>query len=630
MSRSPSPAAHWDSLETWLNAMTATVLPRDAGDSEPRDQAQLDTDLDSLMRHDPTQSYNHKEWARIMGNLAHTLVAQARLHERHAINLEQETATLRLQVEEARRDQAKTQSRLDQLLLENEEQDEEETDSEPRKEVEELQTALENLRLDTDQKELKERKARETLTEKLQQGEALLERANNELKERDAKAKACEKHLKAARAEINELIQQKELYKDELDAVHRELKHSYKLQSDPERGTHTTKFSPTGQSAHFSQEHRTVKGSERPPSQISTDSLQEPLPSGKGGAPQTALATYHGMAFKELDKLARNIPTFTPNPAGGHDVHAYLKDIDFHLYTVPHVTPWDRLYLLRITSSRDVRSFLDRQPDSVKADYQQLRQAFIREFSDPDTDQGLITAMSLKQARLETPQAFYTRIRQAYFGSRNDPGMEEDFNFRTLFLRNLHPTVSHHLGVLACPRTMSTQQLRDLAHKAFIKQKIASEKTVKTPSICPITNQHSELALEGTQQHHTNRLSNNESRPFQASRGQRNREGARPKHQSGRSERSYGTPRPPHNQKGGATWETSRRPRQSRTPATRTPSPDSPHRTPSRQASRRSKSKSEPAAKETSESTSETAEILKILQGLLHKKTDKGDKPDSS
>ncbi len=144
------------------------------------------------------------------------------------------------------------------------------------------------------------------------------------------------------------------------------------------------------------------------------------------------------MPPKELDKLARNIPTFTPDPAGGHDVHAHLKDIDFHLQTVANVTTRDRLYLLRITSSRDVRSFLDRQPETVKVDYQQLQQALIKEFSDPDSEQGLIMAMNLKQGRQETTQAFYSRLRQAYFGARNEPGMEEEFNFKTLFLRNLH------------------------------------------------------------------------------------------------------------------------------------------------------------------------------------------------
>ncbi|KAK2838869.1 hypothetical protein Q7C36_013683 [Tachysurus vachellii] len=136
---------------------------------------------------------------------------------------------------------------------------------------------------------------------------------------------------------------------------------------------------------------------------------------------------------------------------GGCDIHAYLQDIDFHLQTVANVTTRDQLYLLRITSSHEVRSFLDRQPDKIKEDYQQLQKALIKAFSDPESEQGLFTALDLKQGRHETTEAYYNRLRQ------------EDFNFKTLFLRNLHPAVSHHLGALVCPREMSIQQLRDLA-----------------------------------------------------------------------------------------------------------------------------------------------------------------------
>lgn len=46
-----------------------------------------------------------------------------------------------------------------------------------------------------------------------------------------------------------------------------------------------------------------------------------------------------------------------------------------------------------------------------------------------------------------------------------------------LFLRNLHLWVSHHFGVPTYPHTMNTQQLWDLAQKAFIKQKMTSEKS---------------------------------------------------------------------------------------------------------------------------------------------------------
>ncbi|XDV18313.1 hypothetical protein PO909_024028 [Leuciscus waleckii] len=76
--------------------------------------------------------------------------------------------------------------------------------------------------------------------------------------------------------------------------------------------------------------------------------------------------------------------------------------------------------------------------------------------------------------------------------------MEEDVSFKTLFLRNLHPSQSAHLGVLVCPRTLSSQQLRDLAHKAYVKQKTVSEKPVKYPTVCAVAAPGPELALEVT------------------------------------------------------------------------------------------------------------------------------------
>ena len=210
--------------------------------------------------------------------------------------------------------------------------------------------------------------------------------------------------------------------------------------------------------------------------------------------------------------------------------------------------------------------------------------------------------MDIKQARLETPVG----LRQAYFGAQNRSGMEEDVNFRTLFLRNLHPTVSHHLGVLACPRSMSTQQLRDLTHKAYTKQKTLSVKTVKDTTICPVSEHYPELTLEGAQPHHSHRPFDRGSRPFQASRGQHYHDGAHPRHQSECSERF---------------WEANQRPRTSRAPSTRSSSPDSPERNPSRHAT--GKHKSEHTSDENSAATSETAEILKLLKELLHKRLSK-------
>uniref|UniRef100_A0A8C2PSI4 Retrotransposon gag domain-containing protein n=1 Tax=Cyprinus carpio TaxID=7962 RepID=A0A8C2PSI4_CYPCA len=391
---------------------------------------------------------------------------------------------------------------------------------------------------------------------------------------------------------------------------------------------HTTEFPLTSRLIPPSQELPLRKGGECPLLKTSPASIPEPPAAERGWEPFQRLSSSHGVSPKELDKLARNIPTFTPNPAGGHDVHAYLKDIDFHLQTVANATARDRLYLLRITSSREVRSFLDRQPEMVKVDCQQLQQALIKEFSDPESEQGLITAMDLKQGRQETTQAYYNRLRQAYFGARNEPGMEDDFNFKTLFLRNLHPTVSHHLGVLACPRTMSTQQLRDLAHKAYSKQRTAAGKTGKRPTICPVANQSSELALEGAGPSHSDQPVNTMARSFPASREQRGHGGARPKHQTGHTERSWNRSQPPLNRKGGATWEARRRPKGNRHSAAQASSSECQQQNSSQHTLDKPKYKL--SAEQNREATSESAAIMRLLKELLQKKHYKGDKRDES
>ncbi len=181
------------------------------------------------------------------------------------------------------------------------------------------------------------------------------------------------------------------------------------------------------------------------------------------------------------------------------NVQAYLQDIDFHLEMRPNVTDKDKLYLLRTTSSPKVRSFLDWQPANTKTDYQLLQNALIKDFADPESEQGLVAALETRQGRHEPPQAYYSRLRKAYFGTRNEPDMEDELNFKTLFLRNLHPGISHHLGVLACLRTMNIQQLLDLAQKAYRKQKMTSEKSTKIPAVFDFNTQSQDLALEGAQ-----------------------------------------------------------------------------------------------------------------------------------
>ncbi len=237
----------------------------------------------------------------------------------------------------------------------------------------------------------------------------------------------------------------------------------------------------------------------------------------------------HGLDLKDLDKLARNIVKFNPSVPNSQNIKAYLQDVDFHLEIRLTVTDKDKLHLLRTISSPEVHSFLDWQPANTKTDYQLLQKALIKEFIDPESDQGLVAALEMRQGRHEPPQAYYSRLRQAYFGNRNEPDMEDDLNFKTLFLRNLHPGISYHLGILACPRTMNTQQLRDLVQKAHGKQKMASEKSAKTPAVLDFNTQSNRLALECTQHQDSAKLPHREWNAPPSNKERDSHAGTRPK-----------------------------------------------------------------------------------------------------
>ena len=132
---------------------------------------------------------------------------------------------------------------------------------------------------------------------------------------------------------------------------------------------------------------------------------------------------------EELDKISHNVPRFEPTPGIPHDTQAYLNDIDFYLRRFPNASVHDKFYLIKVTSSREVSRFIERQVDHIRNDYQLLCQTLEREFSDELTQSGLSAAMIVKQGRNELPQQYYYRLLKAYFGFRNEVGMEEDMSF---------------------------------------------------------------------------------------------------------------------------------------------------------------------------------------------------------
>uniref|UniRef100_A0A3B4VL06 Uncharacterized protein n=1 Tax=Seriola dumerili TaxID=41447 RepID=A0A3B4VL06_SERDU len=199
----------------------------------------------------------------------------------------------------------------------------------------------------------------------------------------------------------------------------------------------------------------------------------------------------------DLDKIARNLPRFEPTPGGSQNISSYLKDIDFYLRKFPNATADDRIYLIKVTSGCQVGRFLERQTDYVRSNYDLLYQALIREFSDPISQTGLTAAMTTKQGRHESPHQYYHRLLLAYFGNRNEPGMEEDLNFKTLFVQNLHPGTSCHLGVMANPYTSTIQQLRELATLGFAKQKQSHSKQSEPNIVLTLNANAPPMELEG-------------------------------------------------------------------------------------------------------------------------------------
>ncbi len=484
MYHQPEHVGHWEGLEMWLSATTNSILPKAAEALQHQTQDQLDDNITSIMRQDPSQNYNHKELAKITSSLSHTLIATLKLSDKYAAQRQQELTSAQRRIEQLEREA--------QVRREGTDEVEQGADEEINRLKETLEATGHEMQ------QLKEDFA--DRADKLQYAEKLLEKAKTDFRNKNSRIKALEAHLAESRNEISRLTQQLDYVTEESESFQEELKHAYELRHEPSRtGRAPTAPLPSRTKSPvpgLTREHKTegvmLKQSPAPSEElyITTEPEESAAASRRSS---------HSLDLKDLDKLARNVSKFNPSVPNSQTVQAYLQDIDFHLEMRPNVTDKDKLYLLRTTSSPEVRSFLDRQPVNTVTDYQRLRKTLIKEFADPESDQGLVAALETRQGRHDTPQAYYSRLRQAYFGTRNDSDMEDELNFKTLFLRNLHPGISHHLGVLACPRTMNTQQLRDLVQKAYYKQKMASEKSTKTPAVLDFNTQHHELALEGTQ-----------------------------------------------------------------------------------------------------------------------------------
>ncbi|XP_058632047.1 uncharacterized protein LOC131540804 [Onychostoma macrolepis] len=488
MPQTAAPFAQGEDGNTWLRGTTDSLTPKTL---ELLLFLIIILILRRFLTQDSSQNTNHEELVKITSSLSYAFTTQLKLNDKHITHLQEELTC--------------AQRRIDKLEVKVQDQPKapNEREQETTEQVKELQAALTAAKLDQQHAKA----AQKDLVNRLQYAEQLLEKAKNDISNKNAEISTLKDHLERYRTEMDNLTQQLDNTNYELYMVRKELKHAYEQKQEPRQEKHLSASPLLSRAESYVQQLVRNERSEGPQPKTSPAFATKLFPVNESKPPiQADLGAALGMTVKDLDKLSKNISKFNPNSTEGHTIEAHLQDIDFYLEMRPHVTDRDRLYLLRATSGPEVRNFLDRQPSRTKSDYQLLCEVLIKEFTDPESENGLLTALETKQGRQETPQAYYNRLRQAYFGAHNEPDLEEDVNFKSLFLKNLHPGVSHHLGVMACPRSMTIQQLRDLTQKAFNKQKMASKKGNKTSTLLNSVTKDSSLALDDTQLHHNARV----------------------------------------------------------------------------------------------------------------------------
>ncbi len=373
MSHKTEHVGHWEDLEIWLSVATDSLLPKAAETLKHQTQDQLDDNITSLMGQDPSQSYSHKELAKITSSLSHTLIATLKLSDKHAAQRQQGLTSAHRCIEQLEREAQEWQEGTDEV-----EQGAEE-------EINRLKETLAATSHEMEQ--IKEDYA--DRADKLQYAEQLLEKAKADFRDKNSRIKALEAHLDESRNEISCLTRQLDYFKEE---------HAYELRYEPSRtGCAPTSPLPSrtgspvpGLTREQKMEGMVLKHSPLPSEELSLTTK----PKESAAASRRLL---HSLNLKDLDKLARNIGKFNPSVPNSQNVQAYLQDIDFHLEMRPNIMDKDKLYLIRTTSSPEVRSFLDWQPGNTKIDYQLLQKALIKEFADPESDQGLVAVLETRQ-----------------------------------------------------------------------------------------------------------------------------------------------------------------------------------------------------------------------------------------
>lgn len=121
----------------------------------------------------------------------------------------------------------------------------------------------------------------------------------------------------------------------------------------------------------------------------------------------------------------------------------------------------------------------------------------MEEYESHASHSGPATAMNVKQGKYEIPDLYYLCFLCAFYGPRDEPGIEEDLYFKTMFIQNLHPSISSQPGILLDPK-MPIHRLRELVAKAFYKAKPLKENQPDPCAVLEVGSNSSSLELKGS------------------------------------------------------------------------------------------------------------------------------------
>ncbi len=341
MPQTADPLAQGEDVNTWLRGTTDSLTPKTF---ELLLFLIIILVLRRFLTQNSSQNNNHVELVKITSSLSYAFTTQLKLSDKHITHLQEELTCAQRRIDKL---EVKVQ---DQLKAPNE------SEQETTEQVKELQAALTAAQLDQQHAKA----AQEDLVNRLQYANQLLEKAKHDISNKNAEISALKDHLERYRIEMDNLTPQLDDTNDQLYMVRRGLKHAYEQKQEPKREKPHSASPLLSRAESHVQELVYSERSEGAQPKTSPAFATELFPVNERKPPiQADLGAAPGMIIKDLDKLSKNVSKFNPNSTGGHTLQAHLQDIDFYLEMRPQVTDRDRLYLLRATSSSEVRNFLD-------------------------------------------------------------------------------------------------------------------------------------------------------------------------------------------------------------------------------------------------------------------------------